>query len=118
VQLSVRQREFLDALSQTGSLPPEKLQSCQRTLLEPLFRHCPHGRAGSLRQILACSLMKVRHNTLERNYKFTAQAFRREGQQRLAAQFSGDAAFNELGAKSPLVRLGNRGSALFKSLNA
>lgn len=39
MQLSVRQREFLDALSQTESLPPEKLQSYQRTLLEPLFRH-------------------------------------------------------------------------------
>lgn len=39
MQLSVRQREFLQALSQTEGLPPDKLQSYQRTLLEPLLRH-------------------------------------------------------------------------------
>lgn len=39
MQLSVRQREFLEALSQTENLPPDRLQSYQRNLLEPLLKH-------------------------------------------------------------------------------
>jgi phenylacetate-CoA ligase len=39
VQLSVRQREFLEALSQTENLPLDRLQSYQRNLLEPLLKH-------------------------------------------------------------------------------
>ncbi len=39
MQLSVRQREFLEALSQTETLPPDKLQFYQRSLLEPLLKH-------------------------------------------------------------------------------
>jgi phenylacetate-CoA ligase len=39
VELSVRQRGFLEALSQTEHLPAEKLQSYQLGLLEPLVRH-------------------------------------------------------------------------------
>ena len=39
MELSVRQRGFLDALSQTEHLPAEKLQTYQLGLLEPLVRH-------------------------------------------------------------------------------
>jgi phenylacetate-CoA ligase len=43
VQLSVRQREFLEALSQTENLPPDRLQSYQRNLLEPLLKHAANN---------------------------------------------------------------------------
>jgi phenylacetate-coenzyme A ligase PaaK-like adenylate-forming protein len=39
VQLSVRQREFLEALSQTEALSPDELELYQRKLLEPLLTH-------------------------------------------------------------------------------
>ena len=39
MQLSVRQQEFLEALSQTESLSPHGLQSYQRELLKPLLKH-------------------------------------------------------------------------------
>ena len=39
MRLSVRQREFLQALSQTETLSPDELQLYQRKLLEPLLKH-------------------------------------------------------------------------------
>jgi phenylacetate-CoA ligase len=39
MQLSVRQNEFLQSLSQTQVISLDQLQSYQRTLLEPLVRH-------------------------------------------------------------------------------
>ena len=39
MDLSVRQRGFLEALSQTEHLSAEKLQTYQLGLLEPLVRH-------------------------------------------------------------------------------
>ena len=39
MELSVRQRGFLEVLSQTAHLPAEKLQAYQRELLGPLVRH-------------------------------------------------------------------------------